>query len=191
MSLYNIAFFQVIFFHLPGNKEFKRQPPSQQLHREHNIGSKKSNPNKRERYPKAHYSLSAQCQRSIWKNSKDLQSMWYQDNIHQQYDSSKISLPSQASNRIQLWLRNWSTPSYLVAVECIKVRHAAYKKVRLEEWQKAVCRGKIKKLGMTDNIWKERKKWPSLDHAKIIGNEEYWMIRRLKETVHVLGYCVK
>ena len=35
------------------------------------------------------------------KNLKDMQSIWYQDNIHQQHDSSKISLLTQASNRIQ------------------------------------------------------------------------------------------
>ena len=61
-------------------------------------------------------------------------------------------------------------------------------KVRQEEHQKAVVRGEIEKSGMADHIWKEKgNHLPSWDEVVIIDRAEHWRIRRLKESVHILG----
>ena len=58
----------------------------------------------------------------------------------------------------------------------------------LEEHRKVVW-GEIEKSGMADHIWKEKgKHQPLLDEVKIIDREEYWRIRSLKESAHMLGY---
>ena len=63
-------------------------------------------------------------------------------------------------------------------------------KVRLEEHRKAVvARGEIEKSGMADHIWKEKGNYRLLwDKVEIIDRAEYWRIRRLKESAHMLGY---
>ena len=62
-------------------------------------------------------------------------------------------------------------------------------KIRLEEHRKSVVRGETEKLGMADHIWKKKgnhlRFW---DEVKIIDREYHWTIRRLKESVHMLGY---
>ena len=61
-------------------------------------------------------------------------------------------------------------------------------KVRLEEHRKAVVRGEIEKSGTADHIWKEKgKHLPLWDEVEIIARAEYWRIRRLKESAHILG----
>ena len=61
-------------------------------------------------------------------------------------------------------------------------------KVRLEEHQKAIKVGEIKKLDMADHIWKERGNHvPLWDKVEIIDRDELWRIRRLKESAHMLG----
>ena len=52
----------------------------------------------------------------------------------------------------------------------------------LEEHWKAEVRGEIEKSGMADHIWKEKG-----NHLPSCG-EEHWMIRRLQESAHMLGY---
>ena len=43
--------------------------------------------------------------------------------------------------------------------------------------------------GMADHIWKEKgNHLPLWDKVEIIDRAEYWMIRRLKESAHMLGY---
>ena len=62
-------------------------------------------------------------------------------------------------------------------------------KVRLEEHWKAVVQGEIEKSGMADHIWKKKEKHlPLLNEVEIIDREEYWRIRCLKESAHMLGY---
>ena len=62
-------------------------------------------------------------------------------------------------------------------------------KVRLEEHQEAVVRGEIEKSGMADHIWKEKgNHLPLSDKVEIIDWDEYWRIRRIKESAHMLGY---
>ena len=62
-------------------------------------------------------------------------------------------------------------------------------KVRLEEHRKAVVRGENEKLGMTEHIWKEKGNHLLLwDKVEKIDRAEHWRIRRLKESVHMLGY---
>ena len=62
-------------------------------------------------------------------------------------------------------------------------------KVRLEEHRKAVVRGEIEKSGMANHIWKEKGNHLLLgDEVKIIGRDEHWKIRHLKESAHMLGY---
>ena len=62
-------------------------------------------------------------------------------------------------------------------------------KIRLEENQKAVVRGDFERLGMADHIWKEKgNHLPLWDKVEIIDRAEHWMIRRLKESAHMLGY---
>ena len=62
-------------------------------------------------------------------------------------------------------------------------------KVRLEEHQKAVVRGKIEKLGMADHIWKEKgNHFPLWDEVEIIDRAEHSRIRHLKESAHMVGY---
>ena len=98
-----------------------RESPLQQL-----LESKTSAPsNKNERYMKTHHSLSALCQRPIWKNSKDMQSMWYQDNVHYQHNSSEVSLLYQTPTGIQHDQKLCLTLA--VVVEYTKVRHATPK----------------------------------------------------------------
>ena len=61
-------------------------------------------------------------------------------------------------------------------------------KVRLEEHRKAVVRGEIKKSGMADHIWKEKRNHlPIWDEIKLIDREKRWRIRRLKEAAYKLG----
>ena len=62
-------------------------------------------------------------------------------------------------------------------------------KVRLDEHRKAEVRGEIEKSGMADCIWKEKRNYlPLWDEVKIIDRAEYWRIRLLKESAHMLGY---
>ena len=62
-------------------------------------------------------------------------------------------------------------------------------KVRLEEHRKAIVRGEIKKSGMADHIWKENgNHLPLSNKVEIIDRAEYWRIRRLKQSAHMLGY---
>ena len=66
-----------------------------------------------------------------------------------------------------------------------KTRHPL--KVRLEEHRKAIVRGEIQKSGMADHIWKEKGNHLLLwDEVEIIYSEEYWRIKRLKESAHML-----
>ena len=60
-------------------------------------------------------------------------------------------------------------------------------KVRLEEQRKAVVQGEIEKSGMADHICKGNH-LPWWDEVEIIDRAEYWRIRRLKESAHMLGY---
>ena len=61
-------------------------------------------------------------------------------------------------------------------------------KTRLEEHQKAVVRGEITKSAMADHIWKEKgNHLPLSDKFKIIDRNEHWIIRRLKESAHILA----
>ena len=63
--------------------------------------------------------------------------------------------------------------------------------IRLEEHWKAVVRGEIKKSDMADHIWKEKgNNLPLWDKVEITDRDEYWRIRRLKESAHtsMLGY---
>ena len=54
---------------------------------------------------------------------------------------------------------------------------------------KAVCLGEFEKLGMADHILKEKgNHLPLWDEVKIIGREEHWRIRHLKEAIQQLGY---
>ena len=42
---------------------------------------------------------------------------------------------------------------------------------------------------MADHIWKEKGNYlPLWDEVDIIDSAEYWRIRRLKESAHLLGY---
>ena len=60
------------------------------------------------------------------------------------------------------------------------------RKVRLEEHRKAVVRGEI---GYGGHIWWIKGNHLLLwDEVKIIDKEKHWRIRRLKESVHMLGY---
>ena len=62
-------------------------------------------------------------------------------------------------------------------------------KVRLEEHRKAVIQGEIEKSGIADHIWKEKgNHLPLWDEVEIIDRAEHWRIRRLKESVCMLGY---
>ena len=62
-------------------------------------------------------------------------------------------------------------------------------KARLEEHRKAVVRGEIEKSGMADDIWKEKGNHLTLwDKVEIIEGAEHWRNRRLKESVHFLGF---
>ena len=62
-------------------------------------------------------------------------------------------------------------------------------KIRLEEHRKTIVQGEIEKSGMADHIWKEKGNNQHLwDKVKIIDRDEHWRIRRLKESVHMLGY---
>ena len=50
-------------------------------------------------------------------------------------------------------------------------------KARLEEHQKVVVRGDIKKSGMADHIWKEKgSHLPLWDEVEIIDWDEHWRI---------------
>ena len=47
---------------------------------------------------------------------------------------------------------------------------------------------RLKKSGMADHIWKEKGNHPPLwDEVEIIDRDEHWIIRRLKESAHMLG----
>ena len=62
-------------------------------------------------------------------------------------------------------------------------------KVRLEEHQKTVYQGEVKKSDMADHICKEKgTSLPLWEEVKIIDGEEHWRIRCLKETMNMLVY---
>ena len=81
---------------------------------------------------------------------------------------------------------------YSIPCSCVKI----YKgetghplKVRLQEHQKPEVQGEIEKSGMADHIWKEKRNHlPLWDDVKITDRAECWRIRRLKESVYMLGY---
>ncbi len=52
--------------------------------------------------------------------------------------------------------------------------------------ERTVCQGEIEKMSMADHIWKEKgNHQPLWDEVKIIGREQHWKIRHLKEAAHV------
>ena len=62
-------------------------------------------------------------------------------------------------------------------------------KNKLKEHWKAVIRGEIYKLGMTDHIWKEKGNClPLWDKVIIIDRDEHWGIRHLRESAHMLDF---
>ena len=62
-------------------------------------------------------------------------------------------------------------------------------KIRLEEHQKAICPGEIKKMSMSEHLLKEKGSNLALwDEVTKIDREEHWRIRYLKEAVNMLGY---
>ena len=78
---------------------------SQQLPKEHKIArrnlhriTEKDTNNNRERHSKT-FRICLKDQ--VEKELKYMLSIWQQDNIYEQHDSSKVSVPSQAPNRIQ------------------------------------------------------------------------------------------
>ena len=98
-----------------------------------------------------------------------------------------ISLPGQATNRIQHDQKLYSIPC-----SCGKIYNGETGrplKVRLEEHQKAVVRGKIERSGVAYHIWKEKgNHLPLWNKVEIIDRAELWRIRRLKESAHMLSY---
>ena len=61
-------------------------------------------------------------------------------------------------------------------------------KSKATKHRKAVIQGEIEKSVMADHIWKEKGNNLLLwDEIKIIDREEHWRIRRLNESVHMLG----
>ena len=48
-------------------------------------------------------------------------------------------------------------------------------KVRVEEYPKAVLQGEIRKSGMADHMWKEKRNYlPLWDKVEIIDRAEHW-----------------
>ena len=90
-------------------------PPSQQLPRKHNIGSKKSGLNNREQYPKIHHSLSA----------KGLAKKIYSPYAIKTIFRSGTTLLSQTLQQ-NTWPRIACTPSHAVVVRYTKARHATH-----------------------------------------------------------------
>ena len=85
--------------------------------------------------------------------------------------------------------KNWVYSTPCICGKIYKGETGRPLKVRLEEHRKAVVRGEIEKLGMANHIWKEKGNHLSLwDKVEIIDRAEYWRIRRLKESAHILGY---
>ena len=57
--------------------------------------------------------------------------------------------------------------------------------VRLEEHRKATIRGEVEKSGMAEHAWSNGDHRPAWDETKIIGREQHWKIRKIKEAVHM------
>ena len=61
-------------------------------------------------------------------------------------------------------------------------------KARKTSESSSTIRGEIEKSGIADRIWKEKRNHlPLWDKVKIIGRDEHWRIRCLKESAHMLG----
>ena len=121
----------------------------QQLPREHNISSKKSKLNNREWNLKTHQSV-CPMSKAKQKNLKGMQSMWRHDNIHQQHNSSKISLSSQTPNRIQ-------------HDQELHVLHPMQLWLIIQWWDMPPTKSKVRgtlKVSMSGRGWKVGYGWP-------------------------------
>lgn len=57
--------------------------------------------------------------------------------------------------------------------------------VRLAEHRKATIRGEVDKSGVAEHTWSEGDHRPEWDKTSIIGREEHWKIRKIKEAAHM------
>ena len=57
--------------------------------------------------------------------------------------------------------------------------------VRLQEHKKATIRGETEKSGVAEHAWSEGDHKPLWDKTSIIGREQNWKIRKIKEAAHM------
>ena len=130
--------------------------------------------------------MSALCQRPSRKDSKYILSIWSGQYLQVAQFSGGVSSESSHQQN-STWPRIMSTPP----CSCGKVyKSETYQpwKERLEEHRKAVVRSEIEKSCMADHIWKEKRNHlPLWDEVKIIYRQEHWIIKRLKESAHMLS----